>query len=239
MQAKDGDIFLLCSDGLSGMVSDANMQRVIAESKSLEDTAKALVEAANSNGGRDNITAVLFRLEDDGSGDPRRADTEAYETIPGNVQAPTTEEVEAARSTAAGTIEEPRRADPPRAPPNSQLPTPIPADRPRRAASRRGRLYARAVTALVVLLLIAGGGLYFLVHSVWFLGTNRDGVVTLYRGLPYDLPLGVHLYSQRYVSGVPALSLAPDRRKRVLDHQLRSKNDAVDLIRSLGIAGSR
>jgi protein phosphatase len=100
-------------------------------------------------------------------------------------------------------------------------------------------VYARAATALAVLLLALGGGLYALVKNVWFIGTNSDAAVTLYRGLPYDLPMGVHLYEQRYVSGVPALSLPPRRRKRVLDHQLRSRGDAVDLIRSLDPAATR
>jgi protein phosphatase len=81
--------------------------------------------------------------------------------------------------------------------------------------------------------------LYAVTKNVWFLGTNDQGAVTLYRGLPYDLPLGVQLYQPRYVSGVPALSLSGDRRKRVLDHQLRSRKDAVDLMRSLDAAASR
>ena len=70
-------------------------------------------------------------------------------------------------------------------------------------------------------------------RSVYFVGTNNQGLITLFRGLPYDLPLGVHLYTPRYVSGVPALSIPAGRRKRVLDHQLRSRGDAADLIRSL------
>jgi protein phosphatase len=85
----------------------------------------------------------------------------------------------------------------------------------------------------VLVLAIAGGVLYAVTRSVWFVGTNNQGFVTLYRGLPYDLPLGARLYEQRYVSGVPALSLAPKRRKRVLDHQLRSHGDAADLVRTL------
>jgi protein phosphatase len=70
-------------------------------------------------------------------------------------------------------------------------------------------------------------------RSVYFVGTNDDGLITMYRGLPYDLPLGVRLYTQRYVSGVPALTVSAPRRKRVLDHQLRSRGDAADLIKSL------
>ena len=85
----------------------------------------------------------------------------------------------------------------------------------------------------VLFVAIAIGVLVVVMRSVYFVGTNDDGLITLYRGLPYDLPLGVRLYSRRYVSGIPALSVRPQRRARVLDHQLRSRNDASDLIRSL------
>jgi protein phosphatase len=80
--------------------------------------------------------------------------------------------------------------------------------------------------------------LYGVTRSVYFVGTNDQGFVTLYRGLPYDLPAGVHLYKTRYVSGVPALTVSAQRRKRVLDHQLRSEQDAMDLVKSLDTSGS-
>ena len=60
---------------------------------------------------------------------------------------------------------------------------------------------------MLIVLVLAGGGLFAFSRNVWFLGTNNEGLVTLYRGFPYELPLGVRLYQQRYVSGVPALSL--------------------------------
>ena len=59
------------------------------------------------------------------------------------------------------------------------------------------------------------------------------GFVAVYRGLPYELPAGIKLYENNYVSGVPAGELPAARRKKVLDHQLRSKNDAADLVRKL------
>jgi protein phosphatase len=90
----------------------------------------------------------------------------------------------------------------------------------------------------VLIVAIAIGAVYVVSRNVYFVGTNDDGLVTLYRGLPYDLPLGVELYSQRYVSGVPALSVSAARRKRVLDHQLRSRDDASDLIKSLDASES-
>jgi len=54
--------------------------------------------------------------------------------------------------------------------------------------------------------------------------------VTLYRGLPYDLPFGIRLYEQVYVSGVPVQYLPAARRTQILNHQLRSQADAIGLI---------
>jgi serine/threonine protein phosphatase PrpC len=57
----DGDTFLLCSDGLSRMVSDPLIANAIEESLGLQATSDRLIELANHAGGEDNITAVLFR----------------------------------------------------------------------------------------------------------------------------------------------------------------------------------
>ena len=63
--ARDGDVYLACSDGLTGMISEAEVARILREAPSLDQASRELVDAANANGGRDNITVVLFRLEDD------------------------------------------------------------------------------------------------------------------------------------------------------------------------------
>jgi serine/threonine protein phosphatase PrpC len=63
--ARKGDVYLLCSDGLTGMVPDDQVAEILRESDSLEAAGRKLVAEANASGGRDNITVVLFRLEDD------------------------------------------------------------------------------------------------------------------------------------------------------------------------------
>jgi protein phosphatase len=60
-----GDIFLLCSDGLHGLVSDEEMASILAEHTVLTEACARLVEVANAAGGKDNITAVLIRIEDE------------------------------------------------------------------------------------------------------------------------------------------------------------------------------
>jgi serine/threonine protein phosphatase PrpC len=62
---RKGDVYLLCSDGLSGEVSDEDMLFGVLESEDLEDACDLLVAMANEAGGRDNISAVLLRIEID------------------------------------------------------------------------------------------------------------------------------------------------------------------------------
>jgi PPM family protein phosphatase len=58
-----GDIYLLCSDGLCGMIDDkAILEIIVLHETNLEAGCNALIEAANANGGNDNITAVLLRV---------------------------------------------------------------------------------------------------------------------------------------------------------------------------------
>jgi protein phosphatase len=62
-----GDVALLCSDGLHGMVGDDEIGRILASgSGSLEEATSSLVDAANEAGGRDNVSVVLLRYSDDG-----------------------------------------------------------------------------------------------------------------------------------------------------------------------------
>ena len=119
-------------------------------------------------------------------------------------------------------------------PPRRLRPTAPPAPEQGRSAGRRrarraGVLFA--IFALIVLPLGLGG--YIANQAVYFVGTDKDGFVTMYRGLPYSLPAGIDLFTPNYVSGVPLDTLPAARRKRLLDHTLRSHDDAVDLVREL------
>jgi serine/threonine protein phosphatase PrpC len=60
---RAGDLFLLCSDGLTDMVADDAIKEVLLTGESLADRTNRLIEQANSGGGRDNITAVLVQVE--------------------------------------------------------------------------------------------------------------------------------------------------------------------------------
>lgn len=61
---ETGDVYLMCSDGLSDMVDDATIARILAGASSLEQRADTLVATANENGGRDNISVLLIEAGD-------------------------------------------------------------------------------------------------------------------------------------------------------------------------------
>jgi protein phosphatase len=58
-----GDTFLVCSDGLSGMVTDEVMQAIMQKTANLEAAAKKLIDTANANGGVDNVTVILAQYQ--------------------------------------------------------------------------------------------------------------------------------------------------------------------------------
>jgi PPM family protein phosphatase len=227
LAGREDDLFLICSDGLTSMISDDEVTSILRSARSLDEAADTLVRAANQSGGKDNITVILFRL---GEGEPA-AEPAALEPLPGD------------EDTIAGTLRagdlaaaaaEPR-ADAPDAtiihPRPERAPAPPPPAAPRKRR-RRGRLGLRVALGLVILAALAGG-LYALSRQVYFVGTNDGGLVTVYKGIPYELPFGIDLYEEDYASGMPARAIPERRRERVLDHEWRSREDAVDLVRAL------
>jgi PPM family protein phosphatase len=232
-KVRDGDVFLLCSDGLTGMVPDARVAEIIGSAPDLSTAAAKLVAAANEAGGRDNITVILFRVEEvtPGAGGVLAG----QDTTVGRAVTP----VDGGRAAVAGETEggAARTAGGPAAAtarPMARTPRPPRVGYQRPAPKRRRpwvtALKVFAVLALIVVLIGSGG--LIAAQSVYFVGTDDDGFVTLYSGLPYSLP-GVDLYSTEFISGVPAQELSPRVLRTVTEHKLRSHDDAVDLIRQL------
>ncbi len=82
---KKGDLYLFCSDGLSGMISDDEILEVLLAHPDLEKTAAALIERANGHGGDDNVTVVLVRvIEVDGEANSKQP---VFVTIPEETEA--------------------------------------------------------------------------------------------------------------------------------------------------------
>ena len=112
---------------------------------------------------------------------------------------------------------------------------PRPRGAPQTAQRRRRRLggTARVAIALAVIVVFIGAGLYLASQAVYFVGTTDDAHVAVFQGLPYDLPLGVHLYTTNYISGVAASQVPAGRRTTLLDNTMRSRDDAYGLVRAL------
>ncbi|PIY27762.1 MAG: protein phosphatase [Comamonadaceae bacterium CG_4_9_14_3_um_filter_60_33] len=64
LQVEAGDLYLMCSDGLTDMVDDASMARLMAEEPNIGKLATALIHLANAKGGRDNIGVILIHAKD-------------------------------------------------------------------------------------------------------------------------------------------------------------------------------
>ncbi len=236
--ARDGDVYLLCSDGLTTMLAEDRLAELLLAHANLREAGETLIAAANEAGGRDNITVVLLRLEElDAGAAPLTEESSIVQgAAPASVPPP------ASVAAAAGTGDAAAGLAATLAPAaESALQAPVVRRRPRAPSrggqdargKRRGlRRTGAAVIVLAVLALI-GAGAYIALQSVYFIGTNDRGLVTVFRGVPYRLPGSLALYSSDYVSGVSASTLAPQRRQKLLDHSLRSEANAASLIRSL------
>jgi PPM family protein phosphatase len=205
---RDGDVYLICSDGLTSMIPEARVADALTSAASLAAAGRALIDAANDAGGRDNITVVLFRLEEVGAAASAAQQTAEHRSLPRE---------QVASATAPVARIEPR---PPR---------------PAAPARRRRRRPRVPVGAILVLFLAACVvlGAYYASQTVYFVGASDDGFVTVYRGLPYDLPAGLDLYSVNYESGVPVDELTPAQERTITAHKLRAKDDAQDLVKQL------
>ena len=80
--ARPGDVVLLCSDGLTSMISEERVRETLAANDNLDAAADALINEANEAGGRDNITVVLFRLEEADGEDVAAEDTMVGVAVP-------------------------------------------------------------------------------------------------------------------------------------------------------------
>jgi serine/threonine protein phosphatase PrpC len=237
--ARAHDVYLLCSDGLTTMLSEEEIAAVLRAHPRLRDAGEALIAAANHAGGRDNITVVLIRLEDVQMAHAPSA--EDHTTIVGlpAVSVPPPSPVEEAASAPANpplASSSSSAFAPPRAP-RRRMPraAPIggPASNGGRPRRRRRLRHAGLIAFLLGVLVVVGSSGYLAFQSVYFVGTNNRGLVTMFEGLPYRLPGNLDLYSSQYVSGVSASTLSPEKRRTLLNHTLRSEGNAGALIHSL------
>lgn len=163
-ELEEGDSFILCSDGLSGFVTDDDLRAIINQYVP-QESVYHLVERANENGGPDNITAIVVRVQEVGWEPPtaRRnghinghditnqptltdAQTPEFALAGGNVRIPT------APLSGAGAIH-----------PSESITAPQPALQ--RSGRKRARLlYPTLVLFILLLVTLVGSGIYYFLH---------------------------------------------------------------------------
>jgi protein phosphatase len=220
IEAQDGDVYLLCSDGLSDYVPGSELARQLAGDR-LEAAVDSLVQAANEAGGDDNITAVVFRLA------LESADAPGEETAPTPV---------VPEEAADGVVDEDTLTEADRVPliADHQPPTRLLEavyQEPRRKHPWR---LAIGLTVLVLLAAAAVTGSIIGLRYSHFIGVDpQTGDVAVFQGVPVELGGGHNLYHLTFRSSVPATMLTAAERRRLFDHSLRSSSDAERIVRQL------
>jgi PPM family protein phosphatase len=206
LAAQPDDVLLLCTDGLNTMISEQDIAAVLVSPTPAADIARQLVRAALRAGGEDNVTAVVVRFGD------------------------TAAEADAEEVTSGGSLHRVLPADIDEEPPPRR-------SRPHRSGSGGGlRRVLIGASAVVLVLVLAVAGAIGL-RSSHFIGADTStGRVAIYQGVPVELPFGVHLYHVIYESRVSYVSLAPDQRRRLFDHTLRSESSAHRVLRPYEVA---
>ena len=216
-EAKVGDRYLLCSDGLSGVVSFDTLQETMAAAQSPEDTCETLVQLALRSGAPDNVTCIVADVVDAGATSPA--------TVPTVVGAATSRPIARITTTTSSSAE---RA--------AELTGPAPATQVEPAGSSRmariGRLGLLG-TGLAVLLTGGAYGAWRWSQVQFFVG-SASGQVAIYRGLPQNLgPIRLSSVDQ-LVSDVPVDELTSYTRQRVQRGIIAdNKNSAGQIVQQL------
>jgi serine/threonine protein phosphatase PrpC len=187
LDLQPGDQILLCSDGLTGVLSDEEIERALQADASEDDIIAGLIERANEGGGPDNITVVILRYDPDGPGDP------SDHTLGGSAAAAGTKERGEGPIVAISTRDDGGEGDWAGRLGNYGT---LGRDGGRRFGHeddddrRRGGWLARVaaiVTGIVVLVALLAVGGWFLLSQQYYVGLDDEQVV-IYRGV--DATLG-------------------------------------------------
>ncbi|HEY4624994.1 MAG TPA: PP2C family serine/threonine-protein phosphatase [Blastococcus sp.] len=217
-EARAGDRYLLCSDGLSGVVSEETLAEALKDPDP-QSTADRLIELALRSGGPDNITVIVADVVED-TGGRGRLDPVIDGAAGDNIGQRQVDPRSAAGRAAL--------ADP--QPPPPPPPTPPPGGGP--SASRRPlRILLVAVAALVVV--VAGAvGMYVWALGHWFVGVDGDGdaeQVAVFRGLDVSI-VGFDFYELDQETGLAVSDLTPAARTRARGGITATDADDADRI---------
>lgn len=200
-QAVAGDRYLICSDGLSGVVSDETIAGTLREYVDPNQCAERLIQLALRGGGPDNITVIVADVTDEDIVEEAPVVGGAAATDRGMA---TSADSSMSSARAAG-LTPPREA----APPEPEAPDDD-ADRPKRHPLR---------TALLLLVLagVLGGGLWYGWHYTqtrYYVGVTDDGTVAVFRGIPGEIA-GLDLSTVEHLSDAKIEDFTPVAAQRV------------------------
>ena len=203
LELLPGDVVLLCTDGLSSLVDDAQIEEAAVAASTLADAAAALIDAALERGGNDNITVVLARIGDGAGAEI----TGALPAVGGLSERESTQAL---------------RIPPPPAAPSTPGRTPPTLEGT--LPARRG-LARRIVGLVAILLLLVGAFGAWASSRTYFVDGAATGTVRVYHGAPFDV-LGLDLFSEWGDTGVAAAPVHASE-SALLGRTVRGQGEAV------------
>jgi serine/threonine protein phosphatase PrpC len=212
-----GDRILLCSDGLSDMVSEAGISEILAEfPDDPERAARGLLSAALDAGGNDNITVVVVDVKERPAHDERERRSSGISELLAAEPS-----VKDARTPSRGKAAPSRPRRPTRA---------ARRKRPSRLRKALGKL-VRGL-AIVLVLLAALTPVYLWGSSRYFF-EFEEGEVVAYQGLPYA-PLGINLNQEWRRPGLTESEIKEPYQKPIENHKLYTRDQAERVLEDLG-----
>ena len=224
LDARPGDVFLLCSDGLTSMVGDDDILAVLDEHRGdLGAAVKALIRAANKGGGEDNITVVCFEIAEAAGPAEETAQLPALDGAPAADEEDTLSGLDVTPAVDMAVVP-PEQVDEWLGAQGDAQES-APAEEPQEPRATRRRL----TFALALFVLVAGlcALALFGLSRAHFVGAEPDGHVALYQGVPWNILGSVRLYRPVYVSPLLAAQLTRSERRSLFDHRLRSYRAAL------------
>ncbi|NBE55028.1 Stp1/IreP family PP2C-type Ser/Thr phosphatase [Streptomyces boluensis] len=201
-EVRAGDRYLICSDGLSGVVSHQTMEEALASYQGPQETVQELIQLALRGGGPDNVTVIVADVLDIDSGDTLAGQLVDTPVVVGAVAENQLQQNDnGAMQTPAGRAAGLGRPVPPQptggfGPPGSAEPDAyVPegsfgayTDEDFRKPRGRGKWIKRSLFAVLALALLGGGlyGAYYWTQTQYYVGA-KDGHLALYRGINQDL----------------------------------------------------
>ena len=209
MQTHPGDRWLLCSDGLSGVVDHAHMQKVLAQGLTPGRTADLLLKQALDGGAPDNVTIVLVDVGG------QHAVFSGTPTIVGSAATNLPVEMLPPRTTLTGWLHPARQAanEPTHFEPEEEFLEELIAEDRRRMRRRRWVWFGGAIAVLALLAVAAFGG-YRWTQTRYYVGADSDSVV-VYRGIQQNIG-PIALSSVYEDTGIP-LDTLPSFERRVVE----------------------